>query len=177
MVIQIIDINIKLKEERQLFNNFDPAPFLERDLDDEAVEYIVDSVKEYPLKRKMRLVIFLPKERKYKISDKMIKSAINMFFDYQVDVKKKRLKNLFAQGRTSLIIGILFLTFCLTSSEFISIYRTGIISRIFAEGLTIVGWVSMWNPINLFLYEWWPITREMIIRQKIKDMVVKIKEY
>ena len=25
------------------------------------------------------------------------------------------------------------------------------------EGLILVGWVSMWKPINIFLYEWWPL--------------------
>jgi len=54
-------INLKLKEEKQLFNSFDPAPFLERNIDNNAAEYILESVKEYPLKRKMKLIILLPK--------------------------------------------------------------------------------------------------------------------
>ena len=75
------------------------------------------------------------------------------------------------------MIGILFLTFCLSASELSNIYMTGFISRIFAEGLMIVGWVAMWKPINIFLYEWWPITKEIAIRRKIKDMAVKVEEY
>ncbi|MFH2028545.1 MAG: hypothetical protein ABIJ08_05375 [Nanoarchaeota archaeon] len=171
------DINLKLREERQLFNSFDPAPFLERDIDDDAVEYIVDSVKEHSLKRKMRLIIFLPKERKHKVSDEEIISAINNYFSYNIDLMRIKLKDLLAQGRTSLMIGILFLTFCLSASELSALYLKGIASRIFAEGLIIAGWVAMWKPINLFLYEWWPISKEIAIRKKIKDMVIKVKEY
>ena len=177
MIKPVHDINLKLKEERQLFNSFDPAPFVERDIDDDAAEYIIDSVKEHPLNQKMRLIIFLPKGRKHKISDKEIKSAISYHFNYNVGVMKKRFKDLLAQGRTSLMIGIVFLISCLSVSELSNIYLTGFISRIFAEGLMIAGWVAMWKPINLFLYEWWPITKEIAIRKKIKDMIIKVKEY
>jgi hypothetical protein len=24
----------------------------------------------------------------------------------------------------------------------------------------VLGWVSMWKPMEIFLYEWWPIRRE-----------------
>jgi hypothetical protein len=177
MIKPIHDINLKLMEERQFFNSFDPAPFLERDIDDDAAEYIVDSVREYPLKRKMRLKLLLPKERKHKVSDEEIRSAIKNHFGNNIDVMKIRLKDLLAQGRKSLMIGILFLTFCLSASELSNLYLTGFISRIFAEGLMIAGWVAMWKPINIFLYEWWPITKEIAICRKIKDMAVKVEEY
>ncbi|MDP2749338.1 MAG: hypothetical protein Q8O89_00725 [Nanoarchaeota archaeon] len=177
MADQIHDINLRLREERQLFNSFDPAPFLERDLDDDAEQYIIDSVKEYPLKQKMRLTILLPKERRHKVSDAEIESAIKNHFNYNAKVMKKKLNELLAQGRTSLAIGILFLIFCLSVSELSALYLTGFFSSILSTGLMIVGWVAMWRPINIFLYEWWPINKEIAIRKKIKDMAVKVKEY
>jgi hypothetical protein len=33
------------------------------------------------------------------------------------------------------------------------------VSEIVAEGLLIVGWVAMWRPLEIFLYEWWPTRR------------------
>jgi hypothetical protein len=27
------------------------------------------------------------------------------------------------------------------------------------EGLIILGWVANWRPLEIFLYEWWPIAR------------------
>jgi len=35
--------------------------------------------------------------------------------------------------------------------------RGGDILYIGREGLTIIGWVAMWRPIEIFLYDWWPI--------------------
>jgi hypothetical protein len=25
-----------------------------------------------------------------------------------------------------------------------------------SEGLSILGWVAMWRPVEIFLYDWWP---------------------
>ena len=41
------NIEIKLGRMQQLFNSFDPSPFHERDLDQDAEAYIVDSVDEF----------------------------------------------------------------------------------------------------------------------------------
>jgi hypothetical protein len=27
------------------------------------------------------------------------------------------------------------------------------------ESVVIGGWVALWQPINIFLYDWWPIRR------------------
>jgi hypothetical protein len=27
------------------------------------------------------------------------------------------------------------------------------------EGLTIGGWVAMWRPMEIYLYDWWPLRR------------------
>ena len=37
---------------------------------------------------------------------------------------------------------------------------------ILREGLVITGWVAMWRPIEVLLYDWWPLiqTRKHIVR-------------
>ena len=42
-------IEIGVKNSRQLFNERDPAPFRERDLDPQFVIYLVSAVEEFPL--------------------------------------------------------------------------------------------------------------------------------
>ncbi len=52
-------IEIRLSRPQQLFNSLDPSPFHERDLDQDAEEYLVDSADEYPLKKPLTLIIHL----------------------------------------------------------------------------------------------------------------------
>jgi hypothetical protein len=46
---------------------------------------------------------------------------------------------------------------------------------LFSEGLLIIGWVAMWEPINTLLYGWWPIVHKRNIYQKIIDMDISIR--
>ncbi|HEY7641706.1 MAG TPA: hypothetical protein VH814_18390 [Steroidobacteraceae bacterium] len=29
-------------------------------------------------------------------------------------------------------------------------------NAVLSEGLLILGWVAMWKPVEIFLYDWWP---------------------
>jgi hypothetical protein len=53
-------IEINLNRLSQLFNSLDPSPFHERDLDQDAEDYIVGSAEEAPRQHPLRLVIHLP---------------------------------------------------------------------------------------------------------------------
>jgi hypothetical protein len=53
-------IELERREARQLFNSLDPAPFLERDIDHAAEQYLVDAVRELGLRRKSKRVIHVP---------------------------------------------------------------------------------------------------------------------
>jgi hypothetical protein len=50
-------INLKLRELSQLFNSLDRSPFLDRDLDHDAEEFIVSWARELPKDRRLELVI------------------------------------------------------------------------------------------------------------------------
>ena len=52
-----------------------------------------------------------------------------------------------------------FLFSCVLLRELINSFGHSAASDIVGEGLLIIGWVAMWRPIQIFLYEWWPIVR------------------
>jgi len=56
-------IEIRLSRPQQLFNSLDPSPFHERDLDQDAEDYLVDSVDEFPLKKPLTLIIHVPADQ------------------------------------------------------------------------------------------------------------------
>ena len=43
------------------------------------------------------------------------------------------------------------------------------------EGLLIVGWVAMWRPLEVFLYDWWPIRAEARLYDRLSAMPVRIE--
>jgi hypothetical protein len=97
-------IEIRLSNPQQLFNSLDPSPFHERDLDEDAEAYIVDSADEYPLDQPLTLVIYLPPDYSAK-SRPDLGSGIHHYFAYRAEETRRRLRIFFREGRTALIVG------------------------------------------------------------------------
>jgi len=44
-------------------------------------------------------------------------------------------------------------------------------------GLIIVGWVANWRPIEIFLYEWWPLAQQRRLRERIAAARVEVRPF
>jgi hypothetical protein len=47
-------------------------------------------------------------------------------------------------------------------------------ATVLQEGLLIMGWVAMWRPIDIFLYDWWPIWRHKRIHSRIARLPIEL---
>ena len=108
-------INLKLRDLAQLFNSMDPSPFLERDLDHDAEEFIVSWAHELPKGHGFELVIHLatPPETE-KAAE--VESAVKHYFATRAEMKQREFRLLLRRGHVSLSIGLLFLAVCLLAS-------------------------------------------------------------
>jgi hypothetical protein len=48
------------------------------------------------------------------------------------------------------------------------------IAGILQEGLLIGGWAAMWRPMEIFLYDWWPIRADATLADRLSVMPVPI---
>ncbi len=167
-------IEIRLSQPQQLFNSLDPSPFHERDLDQDAEEYIVDSADEYPLKRPLRLVIYLPADQIQGETPDLAR-AIHNYFAYRVEETQRRLRFFFRDGRISLVAGLIFLFVCIALRQLALAVGRGLAAEIADEGLYIVGWVAMWRPLEIFLYDWRPIRHRARLFAKLAEVPVTVR--
>ena len=167
-------IELSLKSPRQMFNSMDPAPFHEKDLANEAVEYIVESVEELHVSTPMRLRIYLPPEEVATPLANELPGAIRHYFNYRANMTRRSLRNKLQQGRISLVIGLTFLILCLTVPAALQQSLEGTLLDVIEEGLIIIGWVSMWRPVQIFLYDWWPIRHILRVHTRIRDLQVEV---
>ncbi len=147
-------IELKLHTIQQLFNSMDPSPFHERDLDKDAETFIESWAQECPRATDIRIVMHLtqpPDETTEKIAD-----SIHNYFEYKEELNRNDLRRLMREGWASLLIGIVFLVACSMAGRAIA-HRPGESLRVLSEGITIIGWVAMWRPLEIYLYRWWPI--------------------
>jgi hypothetical protein len=167
-------IEIKLNSLMQLFDSFDPSPFHEKELDPDAEEYIYNAVDEFPLKKPLEIMIHLPPAEVSAETEESLKKAIKNHFSYKRLLTEIELKRLLYQGRRNFAIALVFLFLCLLTIRLISALEESVLKTLFSEGLLIIGWVAMWEPINTFLYGWWPIVHKRNIYQKIIDVDVSL---
>jgi hypothetical protein len=168
-------IEIRVAELKQLFNAIDPSPFREKDLDAKAEEFIVGWARDVHTDAPLALLVYLDRPAGRPEESTVLRDAIREFFTQRAEGTRRRLRQLFRVGRTSLVIGISFLAASLAAGDFVANAlgprRFGGVLR---EGLLIGGWVAMWRPMEIFLYDWWPIRAEARLFDRLGAMPVRI---
>jgi hypothetical protein len=168
-------IEVRVMELLQLFNSMDPAPFRERDLDPAVEEFILDWSRDVPANAPLALLVRVDRPPNSADDTGVVRDAVHQFFAQRASAVRRRLRRLFRVGRVSLMIGLAVLTIFLIAAQFV-FRRTGGtgLSGVFRESLLIGGWVAMWRPLEVFLYDWWPIRAEARLCDRLAAMPVRL---
>lgn len=151
-------IELRVVELSQLFNSMDPTPFHHRDLDRDAVAFLESWALEYPQDSHFRIIVHI-QQMPQEDPTPLVAEAIHNYFEYKAVLAGRNLRVLMVEGRTSLLIGLGFLALCLLAADLLAGFAHNTFLRILKESLTIGGWVAMWRPMQIFLYDWWPLIR------------------
>lgn len=165
-------IKLKVRDIDQLFNSMDPSPFIEKDLDDDAEDFIVGWAREFPRETPWRLNVQLEKWPGEDVQ-KVIRQAVHNHFAHRAELAELEFRNLMRQGRTSLMIGLSCLATCLIISHALPA-QAGTWASVLRESLTIAGWVAMWRPMQIYLYDWWPLRHRERVFAKLSEMPVEV---
>jgi hypothetical protein len=167
-------IEVHVSELRQLFNAIDPSPFRERDLDPRAEEFITDWAKEASPGATFGLAVYLDWPAGLANEPAELREAIHEFFHQRARLARRRLKELFRRGRTSLAIGVCALGVSVAAGNIAGSFLSNHVAQIVKESFLIGGWVAMWRPMEIFLYDWWPIRAEAKLTDGLSVMPVRI---
>lgn len=105
--------------------------------------------------------------------------TIRRYSQFKIEELHQEIISIRWQAFKALQTGAVFLTVCL----FLSIFFREIaglpdfLSRVLGEGFLIAGWVGIWKPTELFLYEWWPTWRDIQVYQNLQKLTITIKGY
>ena len=87
----------------------------------------------------------------------------------------RQLRRLLRRGLVSLGIGIAFLIAVWLAGQLAGRLLGGTgLGILFRESLLIVGWVAMWRPLEIFLYDWWPIAGERRLHGRLSRITVRV---
>jgi len=168
-------IELRVRSVRELFNTLDPAPFQRRDLNAEAEEYIAGALREIGFRKPVKMRVYVEAAELAAAQAAGLAAAIHNYFAYRAERAGSDLKQLFGRGLTSLIIALLFMASCLSLRQAIRTDMTLPALDVFREGLLVIAWVAMWRPLEIFLYDWWPIWRQVRLRERLSRLPVELQ--
>jgi hypothetical protein len=113
-------IAVHVREPDQLFNSMDPSPFHQRELDREAEEFIMSSAKELRGEAPIALLVYLDQRGALGDESHTIGDAIRAHFARRAHESRHELRQLLRRGRTSLAIGLAFLTASLVGGDMVA---------------------------------------------------------
>lgn len=162
----ILDVTADKVED--LYNHFDrSAPYMRRDLDQDLVNYIIDSAKE--LGEQPFTICFTLNNLPDKDRCSRIRQSVNSFFLSLVEVERNKFKRMMHKSLIFFSVGIAILFFSVWFNQKLGLDRT-VLANVFAEGLTVAAWVSLWEALATFLIKWLPHRTNIHLYQRLSSI-------
>lgn len=153
---EITLVELHLRSVEQLFDLKDPAPFHERDLDDDAVAYLLAAMEDVRRDKHVEVsFLFASEVEQSKLPPDELEASIRAHFRYERERERRKIATARRQGQLTLVVALVLLALSLTAAAQLEHYastHTG--WKVVKEGLTIFGWVVLWNPVDALLFGW-----------------------
>jgi len=170
-------LELHVAELKNLFNAMDPAPFRDRDLDPNAEEFIVEWARELRRDAPLGLLVRLDRPPDSADAVTVLGDAVHEYFRRRALTTRRRLRQLLRTGRTSLLISLVFLGVAVAIGDVVAgLFSYEVTASLVREGFLIGGWVAMWRPLEVFLYDWWPIRAEALLFDRLSVTTVRFAD-
>ena len=160
-------------EVGKLSDFIDRSPFRDGHLSDAAEVYILRRVKDIPRQDPVSIEIATPAPREDGLEGEL-EPILREHFAACAEAENRKLEEHFRTARRALLIGAVTLSACLATAWYISGLPQRPTTRILQESFVILGWVSVWKPIEMFLYDWMPAARRRDLCQRLATAHVSL---
>ena len=159
----VVDVSATRVED--LYNDFDKsAPYVRRDLDQDFADYLIGCVRELsrvPFVIRLTLANVLDEPRRSRI-----RRSLNTYFVYLAETEVRKILQMFRRSAILFAIGLGILFASVWLNRLLGTDRS-VTANVFAEGLTVAAWVSLWEALAIFLIEWFPHRRNVVLYRRL----------
>jgi len=170
------DVRIELSSLRELFHAPDLDPLSGRPHAHSGIDRILNKVRPGS-HGPVRATIVLPATERTADLEARTRSALRQYCDVRIEQGLNDKASLRHEGIATLWRGLLFMALCMLASRIVGEprYLPGIVARFLDEGFIIAGWVALWYPLDVLLYQHWPLTREQRLYEQLRDMSLEFE--
>ena len=169
-------INIRLDRIDQLFDTLDPHARWHRHLSDRIEEFIIEEAQTLPRKQAIQIYLHVAADEIDAARAQEAEQALRSHFARRAQVSTMELRDLFRLGARSLAIGLIVLAICLRLGPWLGSFFAKESTGTFIEtGFSILGWAANWRPVEIFLYDWWPIAQQRRLYRRLAAAEVDLQ--
>jgi hypothetical protein len=150
----LVIVDVAARRVEDLYEDFDKtAPYHKKDLDEDLAYYLTECVRE--IGRVDFVIRFMFESYPSEEYMLRVRTSVHKFFIYQRELEIGAMNKMLRTATTLLVIGIIILGLSLWVNNLLAVDGTpSFLKTVFAEGLTIVAWVSMWEALATCLLNW-----------------------
>jgi hypothetical protein len=158
-------IDVAAGRVEDLYNNFDRnAPYIRRDLDQDLVEYLIGCARE--IGQAPFLIRFTLHQAPDEDSLARVRRSVKGYFDYRSEIESGLIRQMLRKAAVLLLVGLSILFVSVSVNQWLGAERS-VVANVFAEGLTVAAWVSLWESLATLLVEWSPHRRAIALFRRL----------
>jgi hypothetical protein len=157
-------IDLRIHSLAQLYDAMDPAPFHDKALDPRAEDWILSCAREHAAHEELVLRVHGPEALRAHLPE--VTAAVHAHFALLLETAERHGRQRLRVGRTTLLLGLAVLVACLLLRTVVPATDSAVMEAV-REGLLILGWVALWRPVEILLFERWESRQE---RQRLRAL-------
>jgi hypothetical protein len=167
-------IDVAADRTEDLYDCFDKhAPYMRRDLDRELADYLFACVRELP-PRAPFVIRFILAESPDEAKRARIRSSVRSFFLYDAELERGTIRRMLRKSGVLFVIGLAVMSLAVWSRQWFG-ESGSVAGDVFAEGLTVAAWVSLWESVAVFLIDWLPRRRNVRRYERLAAAEVRFR--
>lgn len=165
-------VEILLDDYNEIFNGWDPSPIKRRDLDPDMVNFMETCSSDIPFKHSLELQFYMPGNQYNKEKEQLSITGIKNNFNFTLHSIKKELEQIGEKIALYIIMSIAFF-----SVGYLSRHKTSpnFFTAILIEGLSIGGWVFLWEAFSLFFFSRQEVSGRLKMYRRFQDTLISFQ--
>ena len=164
-------LEVRILNVDQIFDNRDPAPFRERDLDSDFVDYLVDGVRDLGTAAPIRIIVGLGEG----CPPGQIEDAVHRYFEQALARSRRNRREQVRSGGIALAIAGVAILVLTGLGQLVAMTIPNPLGAGLQTALEISGWVFMWRPIEVLIYDGIPVRREQRVLSAIRAAPIDVR--
>lgn len=170
---QLSQINLWISEYDDFFSDFDPSPYAKRTLSEDFL-YELKRISNQTKFTHLDIAILVPEKIRNNGINKIVKKRLWDYFSQQYASSHLKKKKLIISGIIFFLTGSVFML----TSTFLTRYENfAFFVHFFIVLLELVGWFSIWQALDILIFETKELNVELEFYDKLNESEIKFLSY